>query len=78
MNLAGTDLYELRECCTATFAVEEVAQTGAHACVVWPCAHPQEVEVSHVAFEHRRHDPGVVAVVWQVVYHLPPFLSPLH
>lgn len=64
MDLTGTDLYELRECRTAAVAVEEVAQTGAHARVVWPCADPQEVEVSHVAFEHRRHDPGVVAVVW--------------
>ena len=64
MDLASADLYELRERRTATLAVEEVTQTRAHARVVWPCAHPQEVEVSHVAFEHRRHDPRVVAIVW--------------
>ena len=63
MDLAGADLYELRECRTATLAVEEVAQTGAHARVVWPCAHPREVEVGHATFEHRRHDLGVVAVL---------------
>ena len=64
MDLAGADLYEFRECRTATLAIEEVSQTGAHARVVWPGAHPQEVEVRHVAFEHRRHDPRVVAIVW--------------
>ncbi len=63
MDLAGADHQELRECRTATLAVEKVAQTEAHARGVWPCADPQEVEVSHVAFGHRRHDPGVVAVV---------------
>ena len=78
MDLARTDLHELRERRTATFTVEEVTQTRAHACVVRTCAHPQEVEISHVAFEHRRHNSGVVAVVWQVIYNLTPFLSPFH
>ena len=63
MDLAGADLYEPCKGSTATFTVEKVAQARAHARVVRPCTHPEEIEVSHIAFKHRRHDPGVVAVV---------------
>lgn len=78
MDLAGADLHELLEACTAAFTVEEIAQTRAHARGVGPCTHPQEIEVGRVAFEHRRHAPGVVAIVCQVVDDFAPLPSPLH
>ena len=78
MDLAGADPHELLEACTAALTVEEIAQTRAHARVVGLCTQPQEIEVGHVAFEHRRHDPRVVPIVWQVVDDFAPLLSPLH
>ena len=43
MDLAGADLYELSKRCTASFASEEVTETRTHACVVRPCADPEEI-----------------------------------